>query len=61
MGHGLVVLWDVRSSPTRDRTCVPCTGEWILNHWTTREAPEQGIPDTCALLLIENSASMEVL
>ena len=20
-----------------DGTCVPCTGRWILNHWTTRE------------------------
>ena len=23
--------------PVRDRTCVPCTGTWIPNHWTTRE------------------------
>ena len=22
---------------TRDRTCVPCIGRQILNHWTTRE------------------------
>ena len=22
---------------TRDRTRVPCTGRWILNHWTTKE------------------------
>ena len=21
------------------RTCVPCIGRWILNHWTTREVP----------------------
>ena len=27
------------SSPTRDRTHVPCIGRWILNLWTTREAP----------------------
>ena len=27
----------VGSSPTRDRTRVPCIGSWILNHWTTRE------------------------
>ena len=28
--------WDP-SSLTRDRTCVPCIGRQILNHWTTRE------------------------
>ena len=32
-------LWDL-SSPTRDQTCVPCIGRWILNHWTTREAQD---------------------
>ena len=25
------------SSRTRDRIQVPCTGRWILGHWTTRE------------------------
>ena len=30
--------WDL-SSPTRDQTCIPCIGRWILNHWTTREVP----------------------
>ena len=34
---GLVALRHVGSSQTRDQTCVPCTGMWILNHWTTRE------------------------
>ena len=34
---GLVALRHVESSRTRDRTCVPCTGKRILNHWTTRE------------------------
>ncbi|XP_042098575.1 endophilin-A3 isoform X7 [Ovis aries] len=24
---------------TRDGTCVPCIGRWILNHWTNREVP----------------------
>ena len=28
----------VESSRTRDRTCVPCIGSQILNHWTTRES-----------------------
>ena len=27
------------SSLTRDRTCIPCTGRWLLNHWTFREVP----------------------
>ena len=31
-------MWDL-SSPTRDRTCVPCIGRHILNHWTTSEVP----------------------
>ena len=31
-------MWDL-SSPTRDRTRVPCIGRRILNHWTTREVP----------------------
>ena len=30
-------MWN--SSRMRDRTCVPCIGRWILNHCTTREAP----------------------
>ena len=34
---GLVALWHVESSRTRDQSCVPCTGRQILNHWTTRE------------------------
>ena len=36
---GLVALRHVGSSQTRDRTCVPCIGRWILNHCTTREVP----------------------
>ena len=35
----LVALWHVESSWTRDWTWVPCTGKWILNHWT-REVPK---------------------
>ena len=34
---GLVAPRHVGSSPTRDRTRVPCIGRWILNHCTTRE------------------------
>ena len=37
--HG---MWDLSSS-TRDRTCGPCLGKWILNHWTTREDPLCGL------------------
>ena len=32
-------LWNL-SSPTRDRTWIPCITKQILNHWTTREVPE---------------------
>ena len=34
---GLVALWHVGSSQTRDRTRVPCIGRRILKHCTTRE------------------------
>ena len=34
---GLVALWHVGSSPTRDQTCVSCIGMWILIHCVTRE------------------------
>ena len=33
---GLVASSHVGSSWTRDCTCVPCIGRWILNHWITR-------------------------
>ena len=34
---GSVALQHVKSSRTRDRTCVPCIDRQTLNHWTTRE------------------------
>ena len=34
---GLVSLWHVKSSQTKDRTLVPCIGRHIIIHWTTRE------------------------
>ena len=34
---GLIALWHVGSSQTRDWTYVPYIGRGILNHWTTRE------------------------
>ena len=40
---GLVAPWQVESSQTRDQTRVPCLGRQILNHWTTREVPLQGL------------------
>ena len=45
-------MWDL-SSPTRDRTHVPCIGRQILNHWTTREVPG-------CLLLIENHLGVKL-
>ena len=29
--------WYVESSQSRDQTCVPCIGKWILTHWITKE------------------------
>ena len=33
--HGLSYPTQVGSSRTRDRSCVPRSGRWSLNHWTT--------------------------
>ena len=30
--------WDLNSL-TRERTCIPCIGRQIFNHWTIREVP----------------------
>ena len=35
--RGLVALWYVGSSRTRDQTCDPYAGRRILNHWISRE------------------------
>ena len=35
---GLDAVPHVGSSQIRDRTCVSCTGSWLLGHWATREA-----------------------
>ena len=42
VAHGLSCSEACRilSSQTRDRAHVPSFGRWILNHWTTREVPE---------------------
>ena len=37
MASGLVALWHVGSSWSRDETHVRCSGRWILNHCTARE------------------------
>ena len=34
---GSIAPWHVKSSQARDKTCVPCIGRRILNHWTSRE------------------------
>jgi hypothetical protein len=36
---GLVAQRHVGSSRTKDQTCIPCIGRWILSRWPTREAP----------------------
>ena len=38
---GLIDSWPMESSWTRDRAHVLCFGRPILNHWTTREFPQQ--------------------
>ena len=53
VAHRLTCPWRVESSRSRDWTCVPCTGSWPPNHWTTREVPdtsdsERGAPNVCA-------------
>ena len=40
---GFVAPWHVGSSLIRDRTCNHCIGNWVLNHWTTREIPSAAI------------------
>ena len=37
---GLVALWHVEFSHTKNCTCVLCIGRQILNYWTTREVLE---------------------
>ena len=39
VAHGLSCSIACRISQPRDWTHVRCIGRWILNHWTTREAP----------------------
>ena len=38
---GLVAAWHVEIFQTRDRSGIPRTARWILNHWATREALHQ--------------------
>ena len=46
---GLVALWRVGSSQTRDQTCVSCIGRRILYHWATKEVPSM-YTDSCKLM-----------
>ena len=36
--EGFDAPWHVESFQSRDRPQIPCTGKWILNHYTTGEA-----------------------
>ena len=40
---GLVALWHVGSSWTRDLTQVVQIDRWVLNHWTTGEVQTSGL------------------
>ena len=42
---GLVALHHAESSKTRNQTCLPRIGRWILNHWTTTGSPQRGRVD----------------
>ena len=35
--HALVASRHTGIFMDRGSSCVPCTGRWLLNHWTTRE------------------------
>ena len=48
---GLVAAWQGGRPQTRDGTCVPCIGAWILNHCTTGKAQWKDLKTT---LHIEN-------
>ena len=37
---GLVTLWHVGSSQSRDGICVSCIGRGILDHWLTRKTQQ---------------------
>ena len=52
-------MWDP-SSLTRDQTDTPFIGRWSLNHWTTREVPQNAILE-CSLgpLLTPFTSSIE--
>ena len=47
---GARALQHVGSSPTRDRSRVPCIGRQILNHCATREVPQTGFKNLLKML-----------
>ena len=56
-------MWNLRS-PVRDQTHTPCTGKQILNHWTTKEVPQDFwiciLPRVCLLLFREDCSNLPV-
>ena len=62
--HGMWIL----GSPTRDQTFTPCSGRWILNHWTTKGVPgisffkntETGLHDLRFTKIIQNGSEVDV-
>ena len=55
-GHmGLVAPWHVKSSWTRDQTCVPHIGRQNPNHWTTRKVLE------CVIIFGQQTTSLRNL
>ena len=42
VAHELSCSAACRVFPDQELNGVSCTGRWIVNHWATREAPEEG-------------------
>ena len=54
---GLVAPGLVIPSRTRDRTCIPCIGRWILNQWPTQEAlPPKILPSFSTICYLSEGA-----
>ena len=54
---GLVAPGHVKSSRTKDRTCIPCIGRWILNHRPTQEAlPPKILPPFSTICYLSEGA-----
>ena len=58
---GLVALWPVGSSQTRDGTCVSYTGRRTLCHWAPREAPPPSAGATSQVLGVQTGVLAQLM